>query len=919
MSSPRSPEVLDTPAVLRLAQQVNPQGNATSSEILVALRRIFPRMASVYLRDLRERVLSATGGSADGAEEDDVSEDDHSDESDSDVVSEVGADIEAHAQGLGVQVQHLATQQTCELGAPPVAESISAADADAQDGGVLFDSFTEPQPPEFVGKLENNNEESFGERGNNNQEVDDLFGEHMSETKDDGESRFGEPITEADNDDIDSLFDEANSHGPTATSLLTSRITATTSYSLFFGATVGRTLPSPAPKQKLSQYLPPSPKQKPAARLALPKPGLALPPPSRKFTIPELPVQSVLPEANASTSRRTMTATTPLSSSMSPTNIPAVRAYNSIPMARALSSYGTSLALPPILRPQTPTERPVIQQTATPPSSSAVSTPLPKARKPEPRYRCRYGCPLKGGGQTGPQLRRHMNRTHNLYHPKDQDDLKPCLDGPRGCARLHLEKDKSHPCIQNNAGSPGKWCSSRSEKCRALDERDFYMKAPRDLQEIADTFAYADGPSPSILVLVQGGDDEDERQKANKRALEEWEPRPPRYGLLKSESPQKCTIKRSRDDTEDTGTAQPRSKLARVDSGFSMGPTVSPSPVQIPTYVSPYNSQPSSQTPTPVPSSSRPSGYQMTPQRSEAPSFPPYSLFAPSSTRANAVPDAPVQNTMRPARAAQAQQLQPPGYPAPVHPSNVQPGPLRSNAPAYGVAMQTRMHPTYAAQSQHSRLPQPQWIGQYNNGQPGAHVSNAPTYRMPNQAGMRVKYTAQPQQSQVNNGSQHIGQYNDMQRGTQVTGSQVTGSQHIGQYNNMQPGSHVSNTHIYLPSVHNGMQPAPTFHRQPQRPSSPSQNTAITNQRPAPPANTRGPPMLRTQYGIPPAPRPQPRQLHHLGNTPAAPAMAPTGHYVSPYAPVHDGMLPMQMQPARPMQAPQPQQGSHVEDPFVVD
>ncbi|OQN97638.1 hypothetical protein B0A48_16502 [Cryoendolithus antarcticus] len=918
MPSPQSPEILDTPAVLRLARQVNPHGNATSSEILVALRKMYPRMATVYLRDLRERVLSATNGSDDSAEEDDVSEDDFSDDSNSDVDSEFGVNTESHAQDLDARINHNAAQQTSELVDAPIAERNPDADAVTPDLDAVFDSFTESQTPESVGELEDEEENLFGQRGDKDQEVDDLLGEHMGRTKGDGDSLFGEPIGEADNDDIESLFDEPNSHRPTTTSLLTSPITATTSSSLSFGAAAGRASPSLAPKQKLSQYLPPSPRQRPAARLALTRPGLALPPPSRKSTVPELQGQSTLPEANGGIASRTVTATTPSSSSMSQVDSPATQAYDSFATAHASPSGGTSVARPPMSRPQTPNETPVTQQMATPPSSSAVSTPSPKTRKPEPRYRCRYGCPLKGGGQTGPQLRRHMNRTHNLYHPKDQDDLKPCLDGPRGCARLHLEKDKSHPCIQNNAGSPGKWCSSRNEKSRAQDERDFNVKAPRDDQEIADTFAYADGPSPSILVLVQGGDDEDERQRANKAAIEDWKPALPKYGVLKSESPPKTPIKRSRDDAEDVEAAQPRSKLARVDSGFAMGPIASPSPARAPTHVTPYSSQPSSYAPTPVLSCSQSSGCNRIPQRSQASSPPPYSLFAPSSTRTNAVQEAPVQSTMRPVRTAHAQHVQSPGYPAPVLPSNVQPGLLQNNARAYSVSMQTGMRPTYPAQPQQSRLPNPQYIGRYNNMQPGARLSNAPTDGVPDHANMRPTYTAQSQRSHVTR-PQQIGQYNNMQPGSQVTGSQVTGPQHIGQYNNMQPGSHVTNTHIYLPPVHRGVQPAPTLHRQPQRPSGPTQNTAITNKRPAPPANTRGAPMLRTQYGILPAPRPQPRQLHHLGNTPEAPAMAPTGHYVSPYAPVHHSMLPMQMQPVRQMQAHRPQQGSHAEDPSVVD
>nr|OQO22081.1 hypothetical protein B0A51_08922 [Rachicladosporium sp. CCFEE 5018] len=903
MPSPQALKILDTPAVLRLAQQVNPHGNATSSEILVALRRIYPRMASVYLYDLRERVLSATHGSADSGDEDSAFEDDYSDDSDSDVDSDSGADTEAHAQDFDAQLDHIAVQQTSELGVAPVAESKSYPDAHAWDPDALFDSFVEAQTSESIGELEHGDKNLFGERGNQDREVDDLFGEHTSETKGDGDSLFGEPIGEADNDDIDSLFGEPisgarPSSDSAATGLLTSPITATTSSSLSFGAAAGRTSPSPAPKQKLSQYLPPSPKQRPAARLALPKPGLVLPPRSRKSTLPELQVQSLPPKANDGTSSRTIIASTPSSSSMSRTEIPATQAYDSFPMAHASPSGGKSVARPPMSRPQTPNERPVTQQMATPPSGSAVSTPSPKTRKPEPRYRCRYGCPLKGGGQTGPQLRRHMNRTHNLYHPKDQDDLKPCLDGPRGCARLHLEKDKSHPCIQNNAGSPGKWCSSRNEKSKAQDVRDFGIQAPRDPQEIADTFAYADGPSPSMPVLVQDGDDEDERQETNKNAIEGWKPMPPRYAPLKSESPQKPSLKRPRDETADIGAAPTRSKLARVDSGVSMGPTASPSTAQNPTHASPYNSQPSSYAPTPVVSCSQLSG-----------------LFAPASTRVNAVPDAPVQNTMRPTRTSHAQQIQVPGYPAPVHSTSVQLSLLRSDAPAYGVPVQTGIRSAYAAQFQQSRLPNPQYIGQNNNMQPSAQVSNAPTYGVPNQTGIGPTYAAQPQQSQVNHGSQHIGQYNNMQRGTQVTGSQVTGSQQIAQYNNMQPGSYVSNTHIYLPSV----QPASTFYRQPQRPSGSSQNMAPINRRAPPPDHDYGTQMSRTQNSVPPAPRPQPRQRNQLGSTPAIPHMVPVGHYVSPYAPVHNGMLSMPVQPAQQMQAPRQQQGSLAEDPVVVD
>ncbi|KAK6440743.1 hypothetical protein LTR95_003042 [Oleoguttula sp. CCFEE 5521] len=893
MPSPRSTEYLDTPAVLSLAQQVNPQGNATSSDILVALRKIYPRMSRVEVFALRERVLSASNGSTEHADEDSTSEDEYSDASDSDVALESGADTDAHAQHFDAQHDHLAAQQTSELVVAPVTESDSAADADAQDLDAIFDNFTQSQTPEPVGEPEDDDESLFGEGDSKKMEVDDLFGEYMSETNGDVDGLFGEPVGEADNDDINSLFDEPTSQvrhssDSTATSFSTLPTTATISPPPTLHTAANPASRSPLPRQKLSQYLPPSPpapKERPAATLALPKPRLALPPPSRKSTITTLQSESTLSSVNGRPSSRMITAAAPLPSSVSHAEIPTIQADGHFLMAQNSPARSKSGTLPPISKPRTPAARPAAQQTATPRPSSAVNTPSPKTRKPEPRYRCRYGCPLKGVGQTGPQLRRHMSRAHNLYHPRDQDDLKPCFDGSKGCGRLHLEKDKSHPCIQNNAGSPGKWCSSRSEKSRAQDQICSNVQAPRDPQEIADTFVYADGLSPSNLVLVQFADDEVERQQANKIAIDSWKPTLPGYALPKLESPQKPSLKRSGEDTEDADL--PRPKLPRVDSGLSMGPIASPSPAQFPTYVAPHSSQPSSCAPTPVLSCSRPSGHNLAPPRSQASSPPPYSLFAPSSTRINAVHDAPVQSTMRLAHTAHTQQMQSPGYPASVRPSNIQPGPL-SNPLPYGMPMQTGVCPIYAPQSQQSRLPDTRYIGQYNNMQPGARVSS-----------------------------------------TLI--SQLPGPRHIGQYNNMQPGSLVSNTHIYLPSVHNGMQPAPTFDRQPQRPSGPSQNTASIDDPRPPPANTFGSQMPRTQNSMPSAPRPQPRQLNHFGSTHATTHMAPVGHYVSPYAPIPNGMLPTQMQPARQVQpaqqmqqarqvqAPRPQQGSHAEDPVVVN
>jgi hypothetical protein len=142
--------------------------------------------------------------------------------------------------------------------------------------------------------------------------------------------------------------------------------------------------------------------------------------------------------------------------------------------------------------------------------------------RPQVTYRCRYGC-LRELFKGEVALRKHMMRVHCIFssaHP----NARECMH----CTRIYDPGVQDLICNKRTCKEPTK-----------LQKAMIKVQRPRDAQEEADTFAYKYS-NPSALVVVNPGDNEEERRDACAEAIKYYfeapaAPAQPNNGLLTPE------------------------------------------------------------------------------------------------------------------------------------------------------------------------------------------------------------------------------------------------------------------------------------------------------------------------------------------------------------------------------------------------
>jgi hypothetical protein len=192
------------------------------------------------------------------------------------------------------------------------------------------------------------------------------------------------------------------------------------------------------------------------------------------------------------------------------------------------------------------------------PAKNPVGRPRGKGPpRPQVTLRCRYGCTVyRAPFKTDVALRKHMMRVHCIFSSAHQ--TRDCLH----CGREYDPGVKELIC---NKGV----CREPTAKQQAMID----VEPPRDEQEEADTFAYADsgpnGEGPSALVIVKPGDNEEDCMVDCREAIRYWRPAAvapaqPTNGLLtpeKTPSPsQQSVIDLTGDDEEVPASPMPATK-----------------------------------------------------------------------------------------------------------------------------------------------------------------------------------------------------------------------------------------------------------------------------------------------------------------------------------------------------------------------
>jgi hypothetical protein len=160
---------------------------------------------------------------------------------------------------------------------------------------------------------------------------------------------------------------------------------------------------------------------------------------------------------------------------------------------------------------------PILGQNA--PANGGAPAKRPRGRPPgkappkaKVTYRCRYGCERLFVGEVA--LRKHMMRVHCIFSAA-HTNVQKCIS----CTRLIDPGNMELACNKR-----------RGERmCPAITDEELAkinVVPPRDAQEEADTFAYANsgpnGEGPSRLVVVLPGDNEKERREACRKTIDNY-------------------------------------------------------------------------------------------------------------------------------------------------------------------------------------------------------------------------------------------------------------------------------------------------------------------------------------------------------------------------------------------------------------